>query len=209
MYPKNNASPERIAIGAVIQISDGAVQSSGVTVRVLPFGGSEADGGGTTAYSTDGVVIYTPTQAETNYTSFILIAKKTGCIPVSITIVTTAEATAGTVRLGSIANDAITAASIAADAITEMQSGLSTLTQTQVTGGAYALNSASFAFNASLDFTTTQKAATLARVTLVDTVTTNTDMVSEPLDANETQQAAAAAINAAGGVLDAQNTRAV
>jgi hypothetical protein len=32
---------------------------------------------------------------------------------------------------------------------------------------------------------------------------------SQPLDANETQQAAAAAINAAGGVLDAQNTRAV
>lgn len=54
--------------------------------------------------------------------------------------------------------------------------GTSTLTQTQVTGGAYALNSASFAFNSGLDFTTTQKAATLARVTLVDTTTTNTDM---------------------------------
>ena len=54
--------------------------------------------------------------------------------------------------------------------------GTSTLTQTQVTGGAYALNSSSFAFNAALDFTTTQKAATLARVTLVDTTTTNTDM---------------------------------
>lgn len=54
--------------------------------------------------------------------------------------------------------------------------GTSTLTQTQVTGGAYALNSASFAFNAALDFTTAQKAATLARVTLVDTTTTNTDM---------------------------------
>lgn len=40
--------------------------------------------------------------------------------------------------------------------------GTSTLTQAQVTGGAYALNSASFAFNAALDFTTTQKAATLA-----------------------------------------------
>jgi hypothetical protein len=53
---------------------------------------------------------------------------------------------------------------------------LSTLTQTQVTGGAYALNSASFAFDAALDFTTTQKAATLARVTLVDTTTTNSDM---------------------------------
>lgn len=52
--------------------------------------------------------------------------------------------------------------------------GTSTLTQAQVTGGAYALNSASFAFNAALDFTTTQKAATLARVTLVDTATVTT-----------------------------------
>ncbi len=52
--------------------------------------------------------------------------------------------------------------------------GTSTLTQTQVSGGAYALNSSSFAFNAGLDFTTTQKAATLARVTLVDTITTYT-----------------------------------
>lgn len=57
-------------------------------------------------------------------------------------------------------------------------SSRSTLTQTQVTGGTYALNSASFAFNAALDFTTTQKAATLARVTLVDTTTTNTDMIT-------------------------------
>lgn len=37
--------------------------------------------------------------------------------------------------------------------------GTSTLTQTQVTGGAYALNSASFAFNSGLDLTTTQKAS--------------------------------------------------
>jgi hypothetical protein len=95
MYPKNAASPERISIGAVVQISDGAVQSSGVTVRILPFGGSEADGVGTVAYSTDGVVVYTPTQGETNYTSFVLIAKKTGCIPASVTVVTSASATAG------------------------------------------------------------------------------------------------------------------
>jgi hypothetical protein len=47
------------------------------------------------AYSTDGVVVYTPTQAETNYTSFVLIAKKTGCIPASVTVVTSASATAG------------------------------------------------------------------------------------------------------------------
>lgn len=35
--------------------------------------------------------------------------------------------------------------------------GTSTLTQSQVTGGAYALNSASFAFNTAFDFTSTQK----------------------------------------------------
>lgn len=95
MYPRNAASPEPIAIGPVVQISDGAVQSSGVTVRIKPVGVAEADGGGTTAYSTDSVVLYTPTQAETNYTSFVLIAKKTGCIPASVTVVTTASATAG------------------------------------------------------------------------------------------------------------------
>ena len=95
MYPRNAASPERISIGAVVQISDGAVQTAGVTVRVLPAGGSEADGVGTVAYSTDGVVVYTPTQAETNYTSFVLIAKKTGCIPASVTVVASASSTAG------------------------------------------------------------------------------------------------------------------
>lgn len=94
-YPRNAASPEPIAIGAVIQISDGAVQTSGVTVRIKPIGVGEGDGGGSTAYSTDGIVLYTPTQAETNYTSFVLIAKKTGCIPVAITVVTSASATAG------------------------------------------------------------------------------------------------------------------
>lgn len=83
-----------------------------------------------------------------------------------------------TITAAKIAADAIGASELAADAVAEIQSGLSTLTQTQVTGGAYALNSASFAFNSALDFTTTQKAATLARVTLVDTTTTNTDLVS-------------------------------
>jgi hypothetical protein len=97
MYPRNAASPERISIGAVVQISDGAVQTAGVTVRVLPFGGTEADGVGTVAYSTDGVVVYTPTQAETNYTSFVLIAKKTGCIPASVTVVTSESNVSGRV----------------------------------------------------------------------------------------------------------------
>lgn len=95
MYPRNAASPEPIAIGPVVQISDGAVQTSGCTVRIFPAGGAEGDGAGATAYSTDGVVLYTPTQAETNYTSFILIAKKAGCIPACTTVVTSASATAG------------------------------------------------------------------------------------------------------------------
>jgi len=98
MYPKNSASPPRLAIGAVVQISDGAVQTSGCTVRHLPEGGAEGDGGGTVSYSTDGVVCYVPTQAETNYTAFVLIAKKTGCIPASVTVVTTAAAVAGKVQ---------------------------------------------------------------------------------------------------------------
>jgi hypothetical protein len=102
MYPRNAASPEPIAIGPVVQISDGAVQTSGVTVRIKPIGVSEADGAGSVAYSTDGIVLYTPTQGETNYTSFILIAKKSGCIPTSITIITTASATPGTVLLAPV-----------------------------------------------------------------------------------------------------------
>jgi len=95
MYPRNAASPERVGIGAVVQISDGAVQTSGVTITVRGQGGAEGTGGGTTAYGASGIVYYTPTQAETDFTSFVLIASKTGCIPVAQTIVTTATSTPG------------------------------------------------------------------------------------------------------------------
>ena len=128
MYPKNAASPERVDIGPVVQISDGAVQTSGVSVTVVPHGGVEASGGGTIAYTAAGVVLYTPTQAETNYTSFVLVASKSGCIPVSKTIVTTAESTAGTVKTGSIAANAVNASALATDAVSEIQSGLASQT---------------------------------------------------------------------------------
>lgn len=101
MYPRNAASPERIAIGPVVQVSDGAVQTSGVSVKVLPQGATASAGGGTVAYE-EGIVHYVPTQAETNYTSFVLIAYKTGCIPASTTVVTSASATAGTVLLAPV-----------------------------------------------------------------------------------------------------------
>lgn len=94
MYPRNAASPPRIAIGPVVQISDGAVQTSGVSIAVIPQGGASAAGGNSPAYD-NGMVLYTPTQAETNYTAFVVTAYKTGCIPVSQTIVTTASGVAG------------------------------------------------------------------------------------------------------------------
>ena len=95
-YPRNAASPPRIAIGPVVQITDGAVQTSGVSVCVRAEGGAETAGGGTVSYGTlSGIVYYTPTQGETDYTAFVLVAYKTGCIPVEKTVVTSASATAG------------------------------------------------------------------------------------------------------------------
>ena len=100
MYPRNAASPPRIAIGAVVQISDGAVQTTGVSIVVQAEGGSETAGGGTLSYgASSGVVYYVPTQAETNYTAFVVTAYKTGCIPVSQTVITTASAISGKVFL--------------------------------------------------------------------------------------------------------------
>lgn len=132
-YPRNAASPERVSIGPVVQISDGAVQTSGVAVKVIPFGAVEASGTGTVAYSADGVVLYTPIQAETNYTSFILVASKSGCIPAGTTVVTSAASVAGrtapadgSITAAVIATDAIDADAIKADAVTEIQSGLAT-----------------------------------------------------------------------------------
>ena len=95
MYPRNAASPPRLAIGPVVQSSDGAVQTAGVSVKVIPQGGTESAGAGTVAYSADGAVLYTPTQGETDYVAVVFVASKTGCIPASVTVVTTASATAG------------------------------------------------------------------------------------------------------------------
>lgn len=123
MYPRNAASPERIAVGAVVKISDGAVQTSGVSVKVMPQGAAASAGGGTVAYE-EGIVHYLPTQAETNYTSFMVIAYKADCIPAATTVVTSASATAGQVvpedgaiTAAKLAADCITAAKIADDAI--------------------------------------------------------------------------------------------
>lgn len=122
MYPKNAASPPRISVGPVVQISDGAVQASGVSIKVLPEGGSSSDGGGTTGYE-QGIVHYVPTQAETNYTAFIVIAYKTGCIPASTTVVTTASATAGKVDVGAFGGTAVTGRDIGASVLLSAGTG--------------------------------------------------------------------------------------
>lgn len=115
MYPRNNASPERIAVGQVVLISDGTIQSSGVSITVRGQGGAEAASGGTIAYGADNTVYYTPTQAETNFTSFVVIASKASCFSASQTIVTTAASTAGQVDVKSIAGTAQTANDNGAD----------------------------------------------------------------------------------------------
>jgi len=114
MDPKNNASPERIAVGSVVLISDGTVQTSAVSITVVPQGGASGAGGGTTTYE-QGIVFEVPTQAETNYTSFIVTAYKASCFPVSQTVVTTASSTAGQVDVKSIAGTAQTANDNGAD----------------------------------------------------------------------------------------------
>ena len=115
MYPKNAASPPEIAVGAVVQISDGAVQTSGCSVVVRPKGGSESAGGGTLAYgASSGICYYTPTQAETNYEEFSVAVYKTGCIPAAVTVVTTDSATAGRVNVAAVAGTAQTARDLGA-----------------------------------------------------------------------------------------------
>jgi hypothetical protein len=109
MYPRNNASPERIAIGQVILIADGTVQSASVVITVRGQGGSEGTGGGTTVYGGDNTVYYTPTQAETNFTSFTIIASKASCISSSTTVITSAASTPGQVDLKSVQGTAQTA----------------------------------------------------------------------------------------------------
>lgn len=96
MYPKNNASPPPIGVGQVIQISDGAVQTTGASARVKIGTGAFAAAGGTLACdSTSGEWYYTPTQAETNAESFIVAVYKASCIGTSRTVVTSISGTAG------------------------------------------------------------------------------------------------------------------
>jgi hypothetical protein len=108
MYPRNNASPERLAIGQVILIADGTA-ATGVTITTRGQGGAETPGDNSAVYGADNTVYYTPSQAETNFTSFTIIASKASCISSSMTVITSAASTPGQVDLKSVQGTAQTA----------------------------------------------------------------------------------------------------
>jgi hypothetical protein len=96
MYPRNAASPPTIDLGQILQLSDGAVQTSGASVRVKIGTGSWGAGAGSLdCDATSGIWTYTPTQAESNDAFFIVGVYKTGCSALSKTVITSASATAG------------------------------------------------------------------------------------------------------------------
>ena len=100
MYARNNASPRPITIGAVVQISDGAVQTTGVSVKVRKDAGAWGAGAGTLAVE-EGVWSYTPTQGETDCDALQIIVYKTSCIPNSMEVVFTDSSEFGQVVVAS------------------------------------------------------------------------------------------------------------
>lgn len=77
-YPRNVVSPEPLVIGPVVQISDGAVQTAGISVKVSKDSGAFAAGAGSLSIE-EGEWSYLPTQTETNCESLRIILYKTGC----------------------------------------------------------------------------------------------------------------------------------
>lgn len=178
MYPRNSTSPPRLAIGPVVQISDGAVQTAGVTVKVIPQGGTEASGAGTVAYSADGAVLYTPTQAETDYTAVVFVASKTGCIPATLTVVMSASNTAGYAGLdwSKVSNATSTVALTGTTISTSQVVASVTAAVTVGTNNDKTGYSLAQAFPANFAALGINSSGHVSRVTLVDTTTTNSDM---------------------------------
>lgn len=96
MFPRNAATPPVIDLGQILQISDGAIQTTGASVRVRIGTGAWGAGAGTLACdTTSGIWTYAPTQAETNADYFIVGAYKASCTALSKTVITSASTTSG------------------------------------------------------------------------------------------------------------------
>ena len=90
-YPRNAATPPIVTVGQVVQSSDGAIQTTGASVRVKTGTGSWAAGSGTLACdATSGAWTYAPTQGETDAESFQVAVYKASCIGATIGVVTSA-----------------------------------------------------------------------------------------------------------------------
>jgi hypothetical protein len=83
-------------VGYVYQISDGAVQTAGVSARVKTGTGSWGAAAGTLdCDTTSGAWTYTPTQGETNAEAFSVSLYKASCSGVGMTVITGKSPTAG------------------------------------------------------------------------------------------------------------------
>lgn len=121
----------------------------------------------------------------------VLLSSGTGTGQVSLSSGKIAATLAAADVTGNVAADLQTiktqAVTAAAGVTFPTSVGTSTLTQTQVTGGAYALNSSSFAFSSSLDLTTTQKASVTAAVPTAAAIRAEVDSNSTQLSALTTR----------------------
>jgi len=94
MYPRNNATPLPILVGTITQISDGVVQTTGVSVSISKNSGAFVAGANTPTVE-QGEWSYTPSQAETDCDSLRIVLYKTGCYSRSIQVVFTASGSFG------------------------------------------------------------------------------------------------------------------
>jgi hypothetical protein len=94
MYPRNNATPLPLIVGTITQISDGVVQTTGVSVLVSKDSGAFVAGANTPTVE-QGEWSYAPSQAETDCNSLRIILYKTGCYSRSIQAVFTASESFG------------------------------------------------------------------------------------------------------------------
>lgn len=198
MYPRNAASPERVAIGAVVLIADGTVQTSAVTVTVRGQGGAEAGSAGTIAFGASGIVYYTPTQAETDFTSFVLIASKASCLPVAVTVITSASVTPGHAGLdwGKVINPT-TAVGLTNTTIAVTQKvDVETIKTNPVVNG----GTATFPTNATLASTTNITAGTMTTVTNLTNAPTAGDFTATMKTSIGTAVAASAVASVTAGV---------
>lgn len=147
MFLRQSTASQEVLLGPFLDDTDGKTAETGLTIantdiKVWKSGGTTENnknsGGATHIASGRYYAVLDATDTDTVGLLEINV-HVSGALPVRRQLYVLEEAV----------YDALFAASSA---------GYSTLTQTQVTGGAYALNSASFAFNSAMGLTTQQKA---------------------------------------------------